>query len=150
MFIVLGEVKKSNLYIKITGAQYVELFGAAKKHEMPNIWEELGQAGFESGPAYGKAYLYHQVMPRFNLVQEKQLDNQLYSISFMLNILNIAIYVDYSQHRTFYVDYSQHKTHANLVFLMGYRNGTKYNKSVHQCILTTRGIKLKDRMHFYI
>lgn len=53
--IVLGEVgRKYDLYAKITGAQRVDLFGAAK-HELPDIWEELGKAGFESGHAYGKA-----------------------------------------------------------------------------------------------
>ena len=53
--IALGEAaKKYNLYTKITGAQRVDLFGAAK-HELPDIWEDLGKAGFESGHAYGKA-----------------------------------------------------------------------------------------------
>mmetsp|Transcript_4453 Transcript_4453/g.9341 ORF Transcript_4453/g.9341 Transcript_4453/m.9341 type:complete len:1117 (-) Transcript_4453:180-3530(-) len=53
--IALGDTaKKYNLYTKITGAQRVDLFGAAK-HELPDIWEELGNAGFESGHAYGKA-----------------------------------------------------------------------------------------------
>lgn len=53
--IVLGEVaRKYKLYTKITGGQRVDLFGAAK-HELPDIWEELGKAGFESGHAYGKA-----------------------------------------------------------------------------------------------
>lgn len=53
--IVMGEVaKKYGLYTKITGAQRVDLFGAAK-HELPDIWEELGKAGLESGHAYGKA-----------------------------------------------------------------------------------------------
>jgi nitrite reductase (NADH) large subunit len=53
--IALGEVaKKYDLYTKITGAQRVDLFGAAK-YQLPDIWEELGQAGFESGHAYGKA-----------------------------------------------------------------------------------------------
>lgn len=53
--IKMGEVaKKYNLYTKITGAQRVDLFGAAK-HELPDIWEELGEAGLESGHAYGKA-----------------------------------------------------------------------------------------------
>mmetsp|Transcript_29941 Transcript_29941/g.49701 ORF Transcript_29941/g.49701 Transcript_29941/m.49701 type:complete len:1117 (+) Transcript_29941:245-3595(+) len=51
----LGEVaKKYNLYSKITGGQRVDLFGAAK-HELPEIWEALGEVGFESGHAYGKA-----------------------------------------------------------------------------------------------
>jgi nitrite reductase (NADH) large subunit len=53
--IALGETaQKYKLYTKITGGQRVDLFGAAK-HELPDIWEELGRAGFESGHAYGKA-----------------------------------------------------------------------------------------------
>ncbi|MSQ96734.1 MAG: nitrite reductase small subunit NirD [Gemmataceae bacterium] len=53
--IVLGQVaKKFNLYAKITGAQRVDLFGAAV-HQLPNIWEDLVNAGFESGHAYAKA-----------------------------------------------------------------------------------------------
>lgn len=51
----MGEVaKKYNLYTKVTGAQRIDLFGAAK-HELPDIWEELGEVGLESGHAYGKA-----------------------------------------------------------------------------------------------
>lgn len=53
--IKMGEVaKKFNLYTKVTGAQRIDLFGAAK-HELPDIWEELGSVGLESGHAYGKA-----------------------------------------------------------------------------------------------
>lgn len=53
--IVLGEVAKSyNLYTKITGGQRVDLFGA-QGHDLPDIWERLVDAGFESGHAYGKA-----------------------------------------------------------------------------------------------
>jgi nitrite reductase (NADH) large subunit len=53
--IALGETaKKFQLYTKITGAQRVDLFGAAK-YQLPDIWEDLGKAGFESGHAYGKA-----------------------------------------------------------------------------------------------
>ncbi|WDI42809.1 nitrite reductase large subunit NirB [Bremerella sp. P1] len=53
--IVLGEVaKKYNLYTKITGGQRVDLFGA-KVQDLPDIWSELIDAGFESGHAYGKA-----------------------------------------------------------------------------------------------
>jgi nitrite reductase (NADH) large subunit len=53
--IVLGEVaKKYNLYAKITGAQRVDLFGAPV-HQLPDIWAELVDAGFESGHAYAKA-----------------------------------------------------------------------------------------------
>jgi nitrite reductase (NADH) large subunit len=53
--IALGKVaKKYNLYAKITGAQRVDLFGAPV-HQLPSIWEELVNAGFESGHAYAKA-----------------------------------------------------------------------------------------------
>jgi len=53
--IVLGVVaRKYNLYTKITGGQRVDLFGA-KVQDLPSIWEELIEAGFESGHAYGKA-----------------------------------------------------------------------------------------------
>lgn len=53
--IALGATaKKYNLYSKVTGAQRVDLFGAAK-YQLPDIWEELGEAGFESGHAYGKS-----------------------------------------------------------------------------------------------
>ncbi len=53
--IVLGEVaKKFGLYTKITGAQRIDLFGA-RVEQLPLIWKELIDAGFESGHAYGKA-----------------------------------------------------------------------------------------------
>lgn len=53
--IVIGQVaKKYNLYTKITGGQRIDLFGAHLV-DLPFIWEELIQAGFESGHAYGKA-----------------------------------------------------------------------------------------------
>lgn len=53
--IVLGEVaQKYGLYTKITGGQRVDLFGA-KVQDLPDIWRELTDAGFESGHAYGKA-----------------------------------------------------------------------------------------------
>jgi nitrite reductase (NADH) large subunit len=53
--IVLGEVAKEfDLYTKITGGQRVDLFGA-RVDQLPNIWQRLIDAGFESGHAYGKA-----------------------------------------------------------------------------------------------
>ena len=53
--IVIGQVaKKYNLYTKITGGQRIDLFGAHVS-DLPLIWEELIDAGFESGHAYGKA-----------------------------------------------------------------------------------------------
>ncbi|MEG1628689.1 nitrite reductase large subunit NirB [Pseudomonas sp.] len=53
--IVIGEVaKKYDLYTKITGGQRIDLFGA-QLHELPAIWSELIEAGFETGHAYGKS-----------------------------------------------------------------------------------------------
>ncbi len=53
--IAVGMVaKKYGLYTKITGGQRVDLFGA-RVEQLPFIWEELIEAGFESGHAYGKA-----------------------------------------------------------------------------------------------
>jgi len=53
--IVLGDVaKRYGLYTKITGGQRIDLFGA-QVQDLPEIWEELVDAGFESGHAYGKA-----------------------------------------------------------------------------------------------
>jgi len=53
--IVLGEVaKRYDLYCKITGGQRIDLFGA-RVEQLPEIWEALIAAGFESGHAYGKA-----------------------------------------------------------------------------------------------
>src|SRR5512134_3913173 len=53
--IVLGRVaKKFGLYTKITAAQRIDLFGA-RVEQLPLIWRELVDAGFESGHAYGKA-----------------------------------------------------------------------------------------------
>lgn len=52
--IVIGQVaQKYNLYTKITGGQRIDLFGAHLS-DLPLIWEELIDAGFESGHAYGK------------------------------------------------------------------------------------------------
>jgi len=53
--LVLGRVaQKFGLYTKITGAQRIDLFGA-RVEQLPPIWRELVDAGFESGHAYGKA-----------------------------------------------------------------------------------------------
>ncbi|SAL47863.1 nitrite reductase [NAD(P)H] large subunit [Caballeronia cordobensis] len=53
--IAVGQVaKKYGLYTKITGGQRVDMFGA-RVEQLPFIWEELIEAGFESGHAYGKA-----------------------------------------------------------------------------------------------
>jgi nitrite reductase (NADH) large subunit len=53
--IALGETAKQyGLYTKITGGQRIDLFGA-QVHHLPDIWEKLVDAGFESGHAYGEA-----------------------------------------------------------------------------------------------
>ncbi len=53
--IAIGQVgKKYGLYTKITGGQRIDLFGA-RAEQLPDIWEELIAAGFESGHAYGKS-----------------------------------------------------------------------------------------------
>lgn len=53
--ISIGQIgKKYDLYTKITGGQRIDLFGA-QLHELPLIWKELIDAGFESGHAYGKS-----------------------------------------------------------------------------------------------
>ncbi len=53
--IALGQVgKKFNLYTKITGGQRIDLFGA-RLEQLPMIWRDLIDAGFETGHAYGKA-----------------------------------------------------------------------------------------------
>ncbi len=51
----LGSIaKKHGLYTKITGAQRIDMFGA-RVDQLPKIWREVVDAGFESGHAYGKA-----------------------------------------------------------------------------------------------
>ncbi len=53
--IVIGQVaQKYSLYTKITGGQRIDMFGA-RVDQLPDIWEELINAGFESGHAYGKS-----------------------------------------------------------------------------------------------
>ncbi|MBW4678969.1 MAG: nitrite reductase large subunit NirB [Microcoleus vaginatus WJT46-NPBG5] len=53
--IVIGKVAKEfGLYTKITGGQRIDLFGA-RVDQLPQIWKQLIDAGFESGHAYGKA-----------------------------------------------------------------------------------------------
>lgn len=53
--ITLGEVARDyDLYTKITGGQRVDLFGA-RSEQLPEIWERLIAAGFETGHAYAKS-----------------------------------------------------------------------------------------------
>ncbi|WP_076409282.1 nitrite reductase large subunit NirB [Shewanella sp. UCD-KL12] len=53
--IALGVIaKRHDLYTKITGGQRIDLFGA-QLSELPMIWQELIEQGFETGHAYGKS-----------------------------------------------------------------------------------------------
>jgi nitrite reductase (NADH) large subunit len=53
--IAIGEIaRRFDLYCKITGGQRIDLLGA-RVEQLPDIWEALIAAGFESGHAYGKA-----------------------------------------------------------------------------------------------
>jgi nitrite reductase (NADH) large subunit len=53
--IKIGEIaKRFDLYCKITGGQRIDLLGA-RVDQLPDIWQALVEAGFESGHAYGKA-----------------------------------------------------------------------------------------------
>ncbi|MEN4574625.1 nitrite reductase large subunit NirB [Pantoea agglomerans] len=52
---VIGEIaERYQLYTKITGSQRIGLFGA-QKDDLPAIWSQLIDAGFETGQAYAKA-----------------------------------------------------------------------------------------------
>ncbi|WP_289030301.1 nitrite reductase large subunit NirB [uncultured Paraglaciecola sp.] len=53
--IALGHVAKDfKLYTKVTGGTRIDLFGA-RVDQLPDIWERLVSAGFETGHAYAKA-----------------------------------------------------------------------------------------------
>lgn len=53
--IAIGQIaKRYALYTKITGGQRVDLFGA-RLEQLPEIWQQLIDAGFETGHAYGKS-----------------------------------------------------------------------------------------------
>ncbi|MDE1464439.1 nitrite reductase large subunit NirB, partial [Spartinivicinus poritis] len=54
LMVIAKVAKQFNLYTKITGGQRIDLFGAAL-HQLPEIWKQLIDAGFETGHAYGKA-----------------------------------------------------------------------------------------------
>jgi nitrite reductase (NADH) large subunit len=54
LHVIAHVADKYKLYTKITGGQRIDLFGA-RVQDLPDIWEELVNAGFESGHAYAKA-----------------------------------------------------------------------------------------------
>lgn len=53
--LLISRAQLDGLYTKITGGQRVDMFGA-QKADLPSIWKELIDAGFESGHAYGEPY----------------------------------------------------------------------------------------------
>ncbi|KAI8589038.1 hypothetical protein BDZ88DRAFT_475455 [Geranomyces variabilis] len=53
--LVIGRIAKDyNLYCKISGGQRIVMFGV-EKQDLPDVWERLVAAGFETGHAYGKS-----------------------------------------------------------------------------------------------
>ncbi len=52
--VIANVAMEFDLYTKITGGQRIDLFGA-RINELPEIWQRLVEAGFETGHAYGKA-----------------------------------------------------------------------------------------------
>jgi nitrite reductase (NADH) large subunit len=53
--IVIGQIAKDfDLYVKVTGGQRIDLFGA-RVEQLPAIWQRLVDVGMESGQAYGKS-----------------------------------------------------------------------------------------------
>ena len=52
--VIAAVARKYNLYTKLTGGLRIDMFGA-RLDQLPDIWRELVNAGFESGHAYGKS-----------------------------------------------------------------------------------------------
>ena len=52
--VIAAVAQKYNLYTKLTGGLRIDMFGA-RLEQLPEIWKELVDAGFESGQAYGKS-----------------------------------------------------------------------------------------------
>ena len=53
--ITIGQVAQEfGLYVKVTGGQRIDLFGA-RVEQLPAIWQRLVDVGMESGQAYGKS-----------------------------------------------------------------------------------------------
>lgn len=53
--ITIGQIAKDfGLYVKVTGGQRIDLFGA-RVEQLPLIWRRLVDVGMESGHAYGKS-----------------------------------------------------------------------------------------------
>ena len=54
LMVIARIAEKYDLYTKITGGQRIDMFGA-RVEQLPDIWQELVEEGFESGHAYGKS-----------------------------------------------------------------------------------------------
>ena len=52
--VIAAVAQKYNLYTKLTGGLRIDMFGV-RLEQLPEIWKELVDAGFESGQAYGKS-----------------------------------------------------------------------------------------------
>lgn len=52
--VIAAVAQKYGLYTKLTGGLRIDMFGA-RLEQLPQIWRELVDAGFESGQAYGKS-----------------------------------------------------------------------------------------------
>ncbi len=52
--VIAAVAQKYGLYTKLTGGLRIDMFGA-RLDQLPEIWRELVDAGFESGQAYGKS-----------------------------------------------------------------------------------------------
>ena len=52
--VIARVAQKYGLYTKLTGGLRIDMFGA-RLEQLPEIWRELVEAGFESGQAYGKS-----------------------------------------------------------------------------------------------
>jgi nitrite reductase (NADH) large subunit len=54
LMVIAAVAREFDLYMKITGGQRIDLFGA-RVEQLPLIWKRLVDAGMESGHAYGKS-----------------------------------------------------------------------------------------------
>ncbi|GAA3704787.1 nitrite reductase large subunit NirB [Zhihengliuella alba] len=52
--VIASVAQRYGLYTKLTGGLRIDMFGA-RLEQLPDIWKELVDAGFESGQAYGKS-----------------------------------------------------------------------------------------------
>ena len=66
--LAIGQVAKDfGLYTKITGGQRIDMFGA-RLEQLPEIWQRLVDAGFESGPRLRQVAAHREVVRRLDVV----------------------------------------------------------------------------------